>query len=173
MCVAEGPLSRTIVHVPVRGESRGETSNFLRVSYMILVNGVHPKIRAPGSLRIISSGRQSPESLTVPSTATWRCCVQRSRKPEKKSGRSEIPDVDGKQPGHCCCCISLSGQWKGPKMREFDGKTDGNGKSQTAIQDDRTQRRKMAHAGEKRTESHRGSGKHAENGRSVRLDGCG
>ena len=44
------------------------------------------------------------------------------------------------------------------KTREFDGKTDGNWKRQTAIQDDGTQRRKMAHPGEKRKESHRGSG---------------
>ncbi|HKF38163.1 MAG TPA: hypothetical protein VKB35_14810 [Ktedonobacteraceae bacterium] len=42
-------------------------------------------------------------------------------------------------------------------MRKFDGKTDGNGKRQTAIQDDRTRQRKMAHPGEKGNESHRGS----------------
>jgi hypothetical protein len=59
------------------------------------------------------------------------------------------------------------------KKRMFDGKTDGNGKRQTAIQDDRTQQRKQAHPGEKRKESRQGSRKRGENGRSVRLDGCG
>jgi hypothetical protein len=58
-------------------------------------------------------------------------------------------------------------------MRTFDGKTDGNGKRHTAIQDDRTRQRKMAHAGGKGTESRQGSRKHARNGQSIQLDGSG
>jgi hypothetical protein len=58
-------------------------------------------------------------------------------------------------------------------MRKFDGKTDGNGRRHTAIQDDTTQQRKMAHPGGKRKESRRGSGKHARNGRSMQGDGSG
>jgi len=46
-------------------------------------------------------------------------------------------------------------------MRKFDGKTDGNGRRHTATQDDGTRQRKLAHAGKKRTEGHRGSGKRA------------